>query len=180
VRNFVVKVRKALDLLEQKHGPFRVKCLLANDPDGDRNPYIVKWYIALTADWFGPLRLENLKYLLDNILVDFTPDDMAHFSSILAYHTSEKNLMTTKLESIQTAVEAGQYPNYVNEDFVLVEAHIHKPRLIIPLANKRSGIVYRTQTAKAAKKVVSDSTSKRLGGAGKSGNEEVKRKKVKR
>ncbi len=164
MRNFVVKVRQALDILERKHGPFRVKCLLANDPEGERNPYHVKWYIALTADWFGPLRLEYLKYLLDNILADFTPEDMAHFSSILAYHSSEKNLMTTTLENIQTAVEAGQYPNYVNEDFVLVEAHIHKPRLIIPLMGMRSATLYRKQSAKVGKKVVSEVPGKRRTG----------------
>jgi len=78
MQDLVIKIVKALSEIEKEKGPFRVKCLVARNPDD------IQWDLVIAADWFDEDRIQRLNYLSGKILHDFDSDTISQFSGIIA------------------------------------------------------------------------------------------------
>lgn len=129
MRNLIVKIKKAIDLIEKEKGAFDVKCLVAKNPDE------VCWDLILSADWFSDSKMKDMEYLSPKILSDFDIDDMLQFSSIVIFKKNNENPLLKELKKIQ-AHEKG---NHGLESDYMVETLLEQARLVIPIKNACSG-----------------------------------------
>jgi hypothetical protein len=151
--HLVKKIKTAIDSIEQKKGPFSIKCLIADNPDD------ILWKLVLRADWFTQGKIARLNYLAENILYGLEDDIMSQFSYIRTFEPTEDNDLLRALDRIQQNAIQGAYPRYLNEDYIIVETYLEQARLVIPLVDALPPVNYRS-TAKANKRIVAEGSGK--------------------
>ncbi len=128
MRDLVVKIKKALQSIEEEKGEFRIKCLVAKDPSN------MLWDLILSAEWFEDDLMKRLDYLSERILGDFDIDCMLHFSGIITYTVKSSHPLLEMLRMVQENNRIGKYSD-LGQGYVIVDSHSELAQLIIPLNN---------------------------------------------
>ena len=128
MRNLVIKIKKALQSIEEEKGEFKIKCLVAKDPSN------MLWDLILSAEWFEDDLMKRLDYLSERILGDFDIDCMLHFSGIITYSTNSSLPFLEMLRMVQENNRLGKYSD-LGQGYVIVDSHSESAQLIIPLNN---------------------------------------------
>ena len=126
MRNLVVKVKEALQRIEQEKGEFTVKCLVCKEPES------LLWDLILSADWFEDDLIKRIEYLSAVIFRDFDSDCIRHFSGIITYKSNITTPLLDILRNVQENHRKGKYCD-VGNDYVIVDSHDTIAPLIIPL-----------------------------------------------
>ncbi len=87
MRNLALTIAQALQAIERERGPFRVKCLVAQDPDD------IQWDLILWADWFDENEFKRLEYLIEKIIKPLDQDALAQFNAIITFGSGDDNEM---------------------------------------------------------------------------------------
>jgi|GEM_PF-906288 len=127
--NLVMNIKKALAEIEAEKGNFKIKCLVAKNPDD------IQWDLVLVADWFEKDQIKRLDYLASKIFQDFDADCMSQFSGIIALDTQSNSELLTLLKRVQDNYINGVYKKIEYEDglFLIVETNSQLARMILPL-----------------------------------------------
>ena len=128
MRDLVIKIKKALQSIEEEKGEFRIKCLVAKDPSN------MLWDLILSAEWFEDDLMKRLDYLSERILGDFDIDCMLHFSGIITYTVKSSHPLLEMLRMVQENNRIGKYSD-LGQGYVIVDSHSELAQLIIPLNN---------------------------------------------
>ncbi len=128
MRDLVIKIKKALQSIEEEKGEFRIKCLVAKDPSN------MLWDLILSAEWFEDDLMKRLDYLSERILGDFDIDCMLHFSGIITYTVTSSHPLLEMLRVVQENNRIGKYSD-LGQGYVIVDSHSELAQLIIPLNN---------------------------------------------
>ncbi|MEI7934703.1 MAG: hypothetical protein WCH30_06580 [Chlorobiaceae bacterium] len=128
MRDLVIKIKKALQSIEEEKGEFRIKCLVAKDPSD------MLWDLILSAEWFEDDLMKRLDYLSERILGDFDIDCMLHFSGIITYTVKSSHPLLDMLRVVQENNRIGKYSD-LGQGYVIVDSHSELAQLIIPLNN---------------------------------------------
>ena len=124
MRNLVIKIKKALQSIEEEKGVFRIKCLVAKDPSNRL------WDLILSAEWFEHDLIKRLNYLTENILGDFDIDCMIQFSGIITYDINTSNPLLEMLLLIQENHRIGKYSDELHQGYIELQL---KQFSVIPL-----------------------------------------------
>lgn len=127
MRNLALTIAQALQAIERERGPFRVKCLVAQDPDD------IQWDLILWADWFDENEFKRLEYLIEKIIRPLDQDALAQFNAIITFGSGDDNEMLKALRRIQDNYEKGIYRIPWDGDILEVRANLPQARLVIPL-----------------------------------------------
>jgi len=128
MRDLVIKIKKALQSIEEEKGEFRIKCLVAKEPSN------MLWDLILSAEWFEDDLMKRLDYLSERILGDFDIDCMLHFSGIITYTVKSSHPLLEMLRMVQENNRIGKYSD-LGQGYVIVDSHSELAQLIIPLNN---------------------------------------------
>lgn len=128
MRDLVIKIKKALQSIEEEKGEFRIKCLVAKDPSN------MLWDLILSAEWFEDDLMKRLDYLSERILGDFDIDCMLHFSGIITYTVKSSHPLLEMLRMVQENNRIGKYSD-LGQGYVIIDSHSELAQLIIPLNN---------------------------------------------
>lgn len=128
MRDLVIKIKKALQSIEEEKGAFNIKCLVAKDPSN------MLWDLILSAEWFEDDLMKRLDYLSERILGDFDIDCMLHFSAIITYTVNSSHPLLEMLRVVQENNRIGKYSD-LGQGYVIVDSHSELAQLIIPLNN---------------------------------------------
>ena len=128
MRDLVIKIKKALQSIEEEKGEFKIKCLVAKDPSN------MLWDLILSAEWFEDDLMKRLDYLSERILGDFDIDCMLHFSGIITYTVKSSHPLLEMLRMVQENNRIGKYSD-LGQGYVIVDSHSELAQLIIPLNN---------------------------------------------
>ena len=127
MRNLALTIAQALQAIERERGPFRVKCLVAQDPDD------IQWDLILWADWFDENEFKRLEYLIEKIIKPLDQDALAQFNAIITFGSGDDNEMLKALRSIQDNYAKGIYGFAWDGDILEVRANLPQARLVVPL-----------------------------------------------
>lgn len=127
MRNLAVKIADALQAIEQERGSFKVKCLVAQDPDD------IQWDLVLWADWFESDESKRLDYLIKKIMKPLDDDSLAQFNAIITFGPEDNNEMLWALRSIQNNYTKGIFQTVWDGNIMQVRTTIPQARLVIPL-----------------------------------------------
>lgn len=130
MRNLIVKVKNAIDKIEQEKGSFLLKSLVAKDLSN------IQWDLVLSASWIDSDKDKALEYLSQKILGDFDIDCMLQFSGIVLYETTVTNPLIETLFSIQKDQSNGKFSGYNfygGIDFI--KSPVDSVEWIIPLSS---------------------------------------------
>jgi len=114
MRNLVMKIKKALQAIEEEKGEFRIKSLVAKDPAN------MLWDLILSAEWFEHDLIKRLDYLSEKILGDFDIDCMIQFSGIITYDINTSNPLLEMLLMIQENHRLGKYGDELHQGYILL------------------------------------------------------------
>jgi len=128
MQDLVIKIKKALQSIEEEKGAFKIKCLVAKDPSD------MLWDLILSAEWFEDDLMKRLDYLSERILGDFDIDCMLHFSGIITYTVKSSHPLLEMLRVVQENNRIGKYSD-LGQGYVIVGSHSELAQLIIPLNN---------------------------------------------
>ena len=128
MQDLVIKIKKALQSIEEEKGEFRIKCLVAKDPSN------MLWDLILSAEWFEDDLMKRLDYLSERILGDFDIDCMLHFSGIITYTVKSSHPLLEMLRMVQENNRIGKYSD-LGQGYVIIDSHSELAQLIIPLNN---------------------------------------------
>lgn len=127
MRALALKIAQALHAIEQERGRFKVKCLVAQDPDD------IQWDLILWADWFDEDEFKRLDDLIEKIIKPLDKDSLAQFNAIITFGTDDDNEMLRALRRIQDNYETGVYRSVWGGDILEVRANLPQARLVVPL-----------------------------------------------
>ncbi|MBK5941843.1 hypothetical protein [Halochromatium roseum] len=127
MRNLALTIAKALQAIEQERGPFKVKCLVAQDPED------IQWDLILWADWFEEDEFKRLDYLIEKIIKPLDQDALVQFNGIITFGSSDENNMLKALRQIQNNVAKGFYRTLWDGDILEISANLPQARLVVPL-----------------------------------------------
>lgn len=127
MRNLALTIAKALQAIEQERGPFKVKCLVAQDPED------IQWDLILWADWFEEDEFKRLDYLIEKIIKPIDQDALAQFNGIITFGSGDENNMLKALRQIQNNYAKGVYRNPWDGDILEIHASLPQARLVVPL-----------------------------------------------
>jgi len=127
MRNLALTIAQALQTIERERGPFRVKCLVAQDPDD------IQWDLILWADWFDENEFKRLEYLIEKIIKPLDQDALAQFNAIITFGSGDDNEMLKALRSIQDKYAKGIYGFAWDGDILEVRVNLPQARLVVPL-----------------------------------------------
>ncbi len=128
MRNLAITIARALNIIEQERGHFKVKCLVAQDPDD------IQWDLILWADWFDEDEFKRLDYLIEQIIKPLDEDALAQFNAIITFGSDDDNEMLRALRRIQDNYEKGVYQVVWEEDILEVRTTLPQARLVVPLS----------------------------------------------
>jgi hypothetical protein len=127
MRNLALTIAKALQVIEEERGFFKVKCLVAQDPED------IQWDLILWADWFDKNEFNRLDYLIGKIIKPLDEDALAQFNGIITFGANDKNEMLEELLRIQTNYAKGVYEDLWSGDILEIRANLPQARFVIPL-----------------------------------------------
>lgn len=127
MQNLALKIAWALQTVEHERGPFKVKCLIA------QNPQDTQWDLILWADWFDADEFKRLNYLIEKIIKPLNEGLMAQFNAIITFGPDDDNDLLQSLRKIQDNYARGFYQTAWDEDILEVRASLPQACLVIPL-----------------------------------------------
>jgi hypothetical protein len=127
MRNLALEIARSLETIEQGRGPFKVKCLVAQNPDD------IQWDLILWADWFEADEAKRLEYLIDKIIGQLETDDLAQFNAIITFGARDETDFLLALMRIQDNYLKGFYQSVWGGDFWEVRTNLPQARLVVPL-----------------------------------------------
>lgn len=127
MRNLALKIAHALQIIESERGAFKVKCLIAQNPDD------TQWDLILWADWFDADESSRLNYLIKKIIRPLDDDSMAQFNAIITFGPDDDNEILQSLRTIQDNYARGFYPTAWDGDVLEIRTSLPQARLVVPL-----------------------------------------------
>lgn len=125
MQHLIIKIKKAIKIIENAKGPFQIKCLVAKNPDD------IQWDLVLAANWFERNQIKRLEYLSNNILKDFDINDISQFSGIITIDI--KSELGKFLIKIQKKYCTTQNSNSYLNDMPIVDTNNNLAPMVVPL-----------------------------------------------
>lgn len=127
MQNLALKIAWALQMIESERGAFKVKCLIAQNPDD------TQWDLILWADWFDTDEFKRLNYLVEKIIKPLDADLTAQFNAIITFGPEDDNELLQSLRKIQDNYARGFYPTVWDGDISEIRTSLPQACLVVPL-----------------------------------------------
>lgn len=126
--NIAVAAKLAVEAIEIEKGEFNIKCLVARERLNQR------WDLVLAADWLNGSTMQITQYLIDNIVMKFTPEELSDFNAVLIIKANEETEFSKNLKKAIGHFHGRGIPLEWDGSPVEYETKIPQARFIIPLS----------------------------------------------